>query len=434
MNTLKRIVPLIVMLGMAGSAFGQVDTKEAQKKLLAKRAAEADAYRKLAECIKGLQIDSQTFVKDFVAESDVIRTEMDTFIRGVRLGDPRWYADLSCEVPAEVTVAKVVTELQAIHKRHYTGDRIKGTDFEQIKKYVEKDIIKAVGMGAPREDLPPDLPEGVAEQLGAPAAPEPVLPDLWLQVGPQARLMAVRAARVDAMRKLVERIIGLRIDSETIVRDFVAESDTINAVARGTLIGASEERIYYHNDEPIVEVTMSVPLESVVSTIKELQARTIQGDRVKGLDVTQVKKQIKTTRFEATGMGIPPEKHLRAVERKVAQISYPDWATAPISMTGMGVPPDDKAGTAQGKLLAARAAELDAKRRLAEHVHGLMINSSTSVQDFVTQHDEISTYMEAMLVNSSVIKTEFDGETARVTVSIPGMQVWETVSQRMRAG
>jgi hypothetical protein len=56
------------------------------------------------------------------------------------------------------------------------------------------------------------------------------------------------------------------------------------------------------------------------------------------------------------------------------------------------------------------------------------------VQDFVTQHDEISTYMEAMLVNSSVVNTEFDGETAKVTVSIPGMQVWETVSQRMRAG
>ena len=36
-------------------AFAQDAAKEAQNKLLAKRAAEADAYRKLAETIKGLQ-------------------------------------------------------------------------------------------------------------------------------------------------------------------------------------------------------------------------------------------------------------------------------------------------------------------------------------------------------------------------------------------
>lgn len=433
MNTFQRFVLVLMMPVLASSAFGQIDTSEAQQKLLAKRAAEADAYRKLAECIKGLQITSETFVRDFVAESDFIRTDMDTFIRGVRLGEPRWYADLSCEVPAEVTVARVIEELKEIHKRHYKGNRIKGSDFEQIKRHVQKDIIRVVGMGAPREDLPPDLPQGVAQQLGAPVAPEPALPDLWLQIGPRARMMAVRAARVDAMRKLVERIIGLRINSETIVRDFVAESDTINAVAQGTLIGASEERIYYHHDEPIVEVTMSVPLESVVRTVKELQARTTRGDRVKGLDVTQVQTQIKTQRFEATGMGIPPEQYLRAYEQRVETVNYPDWATRPITMTGSGVPPDDKAGTAQGKLLAARAAELDAKRKLAEHVYGLRIDSSTTVRDFVTQHDEISTYMEATLVNSSVVKTEFEGEVARVTVSLHGMQVWETVSQRMRA-
>lgn len=132
-------------------------------------------------------------------------------------------------------------------------------------------------------------------------------------------------------------------------------------------------------------------------------------------------------------MGIPPEQYLRAYEQRVETVNYPDWATRPITMTGSGVPPDDKAGTAQGKLLAARAAELDAKRKLAEHVYGLRIDSSTTVRDFVTQHDEISTYMEATLVNSSVVKTEFEGEVARVTVSLHGMQVWETVSQRMRA-
>ena len=68
------------------------------------------AYRKLAESIKGLQIKSDTHVKDFVTESDVIEADLNAFIRGVRLGEPTWYEDLSCEVPAEVTVAKVWCE------------------------------------------------------------------------------------------------------------------------------------------------------------------------------------------------------------------------------------------------------------------------------------------------------------------------------------
>jgi hypothetical protein len=66
-------------------------------------------------------------------------------------------------VEAEVTVAKVIEELKAVHTRHYKGDTLKGTDFEQIKQYIKKDVIKAVGMGAPRPELPPDLPEGVEE-------------------------------------------------------------------------------------------------------------------------------------------------------------------------------------------------------------------------------------------------------------------------------
>ena len=94
--------------------------------------------------------------------------------------------------------------------------------------------------------------------------------------------------------------------------------------------------------------------------------------------------------------------------------------------------PEDKTGTAQGKLMAARAAELDAKRKLAEHIHGLVIVSETTVRDFITEHDDIATHMDAILIGSMVEKTEFDAETARVTVSIPGMQIWEIVHERYR--
>jgi hypothetical protein len=356
---------------------------------------------------------------------------MDTFIKAVRMGQPKYYADGSCQVEAEVTVASVIQTLERAYKAHYKGNRIKSTDIQHIKETIKKDVIKVIGMGAPREDLPPDLPAGVAELLkGPPTPPMPPIPELWAKIGPQGRMMAERAADLDAMRKLVERIIGLRINSDTIVRDFVAESDVIQAEARGTLLGAQKIRTYFHHDEPICEVTMEVPLESVITTIQMLHTRSIRGNDVKGLDITQVKQSIMTQKFQATGMGIPPQRVMVAYNQKVeAAMRIPDWAQRRIRMTGSGVAPADKAGTPQGKLMAARAAELDAKRKLGEHINGLAIQSETLVRDFIAEHDDIQTQMQAVLVGSMVDKTEFDGQgTAQVTVSVQGTQVWEILS------
>lgn len=420
-----KLLAAAVLLSGAAYLGAQDAQKEAQNKLLAKRAAEADAYRKLAECIKGLQITSSTYVKDFVTESDTIQTSVNTFLRGARFGQPRWESDGACTIEAEVTVAKLVEELKSIHQRHYKGNVLKATDFESIKQYYKKDIVQVTGMGAPRPDTPPDVPGEEIATTGK--APDPFIPQIWREIGPQARLMAKRAAEVDAMRKLVERIKGLRITSDTLVRDFVTESDVITAEAREFLVGAREVKTYYHDNELIVEVVYQVPTESVVTTIKSLHKRHYKGDRVTGMDIEKVTKEIKRQTFEATGMGVPPPAQIKAVAVKI-KMDIPDWATQPaVTAEGKGVSPEDKAGTPQGKLMAARAAELDAKRRLAEQVWGLTIDSSTTVKDFVTERDEIRTQLDAYIQGSYVKSTRWDGEEATVVVELMPMQVWEVV-------
>lgn len=433
--TTRRMILLLVaagVLALPATGWAQDAQKQAQNKLLSKRAAEADAYRKLAECVKGLQITSDTYVKDFVTESDVIQTEMDTYVRGIRLGKPKWDSDLACTVEAEVTVAKLIEELKSIHTRHYKGGVLKAMDFEQITKYYTKKVIKAYGMGAPRPDLPPNIPGG---DLAIPAGltlPEPMIPDIWKTVGVQARLMAKRAAEVDAMRRLVERIKGLRITSDTLVRDFVAESDVITMEAQAMLVGAHEVRAYYHHDELICEVTYEVPVESVIRTIKSLHKRHYKGNKVTGMDIRKVTQQLKRREFQATGMGVPPPQYVKVAAAKLG-VQIPDWATQTVRATGNGVPREDLAGTPQGKLMAARAAELDAKRRLAEEVMGFAIDSNTTVRDFVTEHDEINTRLNTFMVGSYVKSTSYASDgTATVEVEMPAMQIWEVVHAYIR--
>jgi len=421
-------VVLTALLGVQLAA-GQDITSE-QQKLLAKRAAEADAYRKLAEAVYGLEINSDTRVRDFVTESDEIRGDVDTFVRGVRLGDPTFYDDGSCEVPAEVTVAKVVETLRSAHSRHYDGGRIKQSDFESIARRIEKDVIKVVGMGAPRVDLPPDLPAPAYEQLGPPPVEmKPAIPDVWRKVGPQARLMAIRAARMDAMRRLAERIKGLRLTARTQVRDFVAESDVITTELDAYLKGAQEVGTYLHNDELIAEVTMRIPTEQVITAVKSLYSRHYKGDDFEGQDIEQITRTVVKKDFEATGMGVPPPQYIRQYAQ-AAEVALPDWSVEPLEATGEGTDPE--MGTPQGRLRAARAAELDAKRKLAEQIAGLRVQSETTVQDFVTQHDDIRTLVDAVLMDAMITSTRFSEDTAQVTVALPGMRVWDVLNDEMR--
>ena len=431
MHTRNLIIGSLTLLAFAVGAYAQ-DAAEAQKKLLAKRAAEADAYRKLAETVYGLQLNSQTYVKDYVTESDTIRGELDEFIRGIRLGEPIYYDDGSCEVPAEVTVAKVVETLRKSYDRHYKGGAVHSTDFESLSRRIEKQVIKVVGMGAPREDLPLDLPEGVAEMLGPPPAPSagpPPIPDIWRKVGPRARLMAIGAARKDAQRRLAERIKGLRLTARTQVRDFVTESDVITTELSASLVGAYEIGTYLHSDELIAEVTMRIPTEQVITSIKTLHSRHYKGDDVKGHDIEEIVKNVIKKDFDATGMGVPPAQYIKQYEQQ-AQVDLPDWSMTTIEAQGEGT--DEAINTPQGRLRAARAAELDARRKLAERIAGLQIQAATTVRDFATEHDTISTLVSALQVDATVTRTEFTGDTAVVTVTLPGMRVWGVVNDAMR--
>ena len=59
----------------------------------------------------------------------------------------------------------------------------------------------------------------------------------------QKRLMAIRAARMAAMRDLAEQIHGLQVDSNTTVIDLMVQNDTFRGVVSGTIRGARTVRI-----------------------------------------------------------------------------------------------------------------------------------------------------------------------------------------------
>ena len=93
-------------------------------------------------------------------------------------------------------------------------------------------VIRGVGSGAPNQDAP-----NIAV----------------------ARLGAERAAKLDAMRNILETVKGVRIDSQTTVVNFTTQSDVINSRIEGFVRGARVVKTRYLSDGG-VEVIIEVPI------------------------------------------------------------------------------------------------------------------------------------------------------------------------------
>jgi len=105
-----------------------------------------------------------------------------------------------------------------------------------------------------------DWTTGIAEATGIGAPPaKPVNMA-------QARAMAKRAAVIVARRNLLEIIKGVRIDSMTLIKDFVVKSDIIHNQVEGYLKGSQIVDIAYMSDGS-VEATVAMKLRGGLANL-----------------------------------------------------------------------------------------------------------------------------------------------------------------------
>lgn len=89
----------------------------AQARMMARRAAIADAYRQLAEYVGGVNVDAETTVDMAAVQSDVIRTKVNATIRGARIVSEGTTGDGGYEVTMEVPMFGVSALAGAVINR-----------------------------------------------------------------------------------------------------------------------------------------------------------------------------------------------------------------------------------------------------------------------------------------------------------------------------
>ncbi|HYA14605.1 MAG TPA: hypothetical protein VEF33_09735 [Syntrophales bacterium] len=139
-----------------------------------------------------------------------------------------------------ITVSVIVSILLLYSGIGFCQEKVSGSEWTQI--------IEQMGDKGKINWL-----EGYVEAKGIGAPPERYIGK------PPARPMALRAARVDAYRNLLETTKGVRVDSSTLVKDYTVESDTINTQVEGLVKGAKVVNQEYLSDGT-VEVTMRMPI------------------------------------------------------------------------------------------------------------------------------------------------------------------------------
>ena len=195
----------------------------------------------------------------------------------------------------------------------------------------------------------------------------------------QIKLMTRRAAKVDALRNLLEVIYGLQIDARTTVRDFVTQSDVIRARVAATVQGARE---IDYKVEP--DGTAEVTVEVTLGAVQDILGRKLLYDQ---------------ETIEAIGYGAPPGPPSAS--------STTPFSGGVLRAKGFGVPPSEQdLSPAEKGLLAKRAGKLDALRNLAEQVYGVRISGNTLVRDFVTRSDELRSRVFSYIQGARVVSEQ----------------------------
>ncbi len=102
-----------------------------------------------------------------------------------------------------------------------------------------------------------------------------------------------------------------------------------------------------------------------------------------------------------------------------ATLYQPDWYT----VTGSGVG-DDALNPGQARLMAKRAARLDAQRQILEAAKGVAISSTTTVENFMTRDDYIRSRVAGIIRDAKIMNVRYnDDGTCEVDMRIDMNQI-----------
>lgn len=106
-----------------------------------------------------------------------------------------------------------------------------------------------------------------------------------------------------------------------------------------------------------------------------------------------------------------------------------DWDQAVIRAEGAGVAPATAYNSVQARLMARRAAIVDAYRQLAEQIKGVNVDATTTVQNMMMTNDAVTTKVSALVQGARIVDEKVLPEGGySVTLQVPVFGVSNSIA------
>jgi hypothetical protein len=176
---------------------------------------------------------------------------------------------------------------------------------------------------------------------------------------------------------------------------------------------------------------MQVKLRTVFAEIRSWAKGRLAGDDPNLKSIENRVLTAEDTVLKETGFGVPPVEQIKDVhitpgDRKVLRLlgpearGVPSWATETLRRTGQArMGPDAEDAQAVAKQMAFRAAEIDARRKLAEGLRDLSITRRTTVGQFAARSERIDNALMVFQQGVRVVESSKTvGEEGRVELAV----------------
>ncbi|NQZ58673.1 MAG: LPP20 family lipoprotein, partial [Lentisphaeraceae bacterium] len=278
---MKKIIAIFLMLTVSSWALPKITDESSDANLppiwqeasgkdsmRALKVAEIDALRKMAEKVYGFHIDGHGSVYDFMLENAVINNSVSAVVKGAsKTGKPVYSKDGAIYVEYSLVMRKVI---EVIRKEIV---KEAGKTFEVTEQQImnQDRLVSAMGSGA----LPNS--EGLR------------------------KIRAKRAAELDAYSNMAARMMGIRINSTSTVRDMALGNDQIQTSICAYLRGVKLNSIKYSSKG--CEVEMQLKIREVIETIETIGRRYKKGWSTTTENIVNQNRETVDRIFKVTGVG-----------------------------------------------------------------------------------------------------------------------------------
>lgn len=127
--------------------------------------------------------------------------------------------------------------------------------------------------------------------------------------------------------------------------------------------------------------------------------------------------------FNAVSLASPvnfvPEVHTKLSNVNKASVEWEKGENNDIQALGFGLPPIGS-NHVRGKILARRAAIVDAQRNLLEYINGVSLDADTTVENLNVESDIIRSQVSGIVRNATIVSEKYNNDGSyQVVLSVP---------------